>query len=161
MGCAGDAERVPAGPAALRIPMRYLLPALSSGCLFLLCHGLSSPSFLFALQLIAGPHWYSGRLGFEQTFICVPWRPGRQRAVFGHLSRAASPETSWPSERGFCATCHHRGFSPKALRCPWLFQAAAGRCALDQECGHLLSLHLSQQLIRQNRISWIFFLLEV
>lgn len=71
-----------------------------------------------------------------------------QRAVFGHLSRAASPDTSRPSERGFCATCHHRGFSPKALRCPWLFQAAAGRCALDQECGHLLSLHLSQQLIR-------------
>lgn len=95
-----------------------------------------------------------GRIG-----IPAAWALSKHLFVCGELAKGCV----WASLPGCIARnipalgegilCH---LSP-----PWLFQAAAGRCALDQECGHLLSLHLSQQLIRQNRISWIFFLLEV
>lgn len=108
-------RRVPPSTAALGIPMRYLLRALISGSLFLLCHWGFFPSFLFALQRFAGLHWDSGQLGLEQTLCAMAGELGK-----GCASASVLLPKHPGSERELCATCHHhkglfregvRGFS--------------------------------------------------
>lgn len=161
--------RVPAVPPrwSLAVPLWYPLGELISGCLLLLCHRHGFSPFWVPFGSLRG----CIAIRAAPANISVPWRRRCQKAVFRHLSRAASPETPRPSERESCAACQHKGLFQDSAEASVGFTGCCRgeRSAAehkDPECGHLLHLRLSQQhrvaereeFIRQNRILKVFSL---
>lgn len=151
-----SARSVSVGPG---IAVRYLLGQLISACLFPLCHSLSFPPSCLPFSSLLGCIGIPASPGLSEHFRAIAAELARlgaagswQKAVFRHLSRLQIPKHPGAQTGSDVQLVTTRGFSAKALKRPWVFQAAPKGGDLlppdehtDQECGHWLNLHLSQR----------------